>query len=450
LPSDRLFGPSFTTDAMQAIVSDVAWVQRMLDVEAAISRAEARTGLVPVEAAEAIQACCDAGRFDVEQLGRQAVAAGNPVIPLVRALTAAVPEEAARYVHWGATSQDVLDTATMLIARDGLDLIDADLDGVAAACARLAERHRSTIMPGRTLLQHALPITFGLKAAGWLTATLDAHHRLADLRGRLAVQFGGAAGTLAALGIRGLEVSREFSAELGLAEPVLPWHTARGRVAELAGALGLVAGTMGKIALDVALMAQTEVGELSEPPEQGRGGSSSMPHKRNPVEAIAVGACVRGVQGQVGILLAAMVQEHERAAGAWQAEWPALSEALRLTAGAVSRMSELMEGLDVHVERMRSNLEQTGQRLTSEHVMMVLAERTGRQRAHDLVEAAAGEAAGTGRALRDVLFADPVVSQHLSPDQIDAALDPATYLGSAEELVDRALTAYEAERSAAT
>jgi 3-carboxy-cis,cis-muconate cycloisomerase len=429
---------------MEAATSDVVWLQRMLDVEAAIARAEAAVGLIPAEAAAAIAAACDAGGFDVARLGREAVPAGGPVVPLVRALTAAVPAEAAAYVHWGATTQDVMDSAMMLIVRDGLDLVAADLDRVADACAGLAERHRGTVMAGRTLLQQALPITFGLKAAGWLVAAIDARRRLGEVRsGRLAVQFGGAAGTLAALGPHGLEVARALGVELRLAEPALPWHTARGRVVEVAMVLGLASGTVRKIALDVALLSQTEVGEVAEPSAPGRGGSSAMPQKRNPVGAIMVEACARGVEAQVGVLLAAMGQAHERSAGAWQSEWPALSEALRLTSGAVARITEVLEGLEVDEERMRRNVEMGGGVLLAEGMMMALAERVGRPRAQELVRAAAL----SGRPFREALLADPAIAAHLGPADVDAALDPDRYLGSADALVDRALAEYEVERS---
>jgi 3-carboxy-cis,cis-muconate cycloisomerase len=432
---------------MERAVSDIAWVQAMLDVEAGIARAEARLGLIPAEAAERIAARCRAEGFDIEQLGRDAVPVGNPVIPLVRALTESVPEDAAAYVHWGATSQDVLDTATALVARGALGLLADDLEAVAAACAGLAVRHRGTLMPGRTLLQHALPITFGLKAAGWLTAVLEALDSLVRFRSlRLAAQFGGAAGTLAAVGPRGLEVLRELSAGLGLAEPTLPWHTHRGRIAELGAVLGLVAGTVGKIALDVALMTQTEVAEVSEPGGPGRGGSSTMPQKRNPVAATEVSACVRGVNAQVGLLLGAMVQEHERAAGAWQAEWRAVGEALALTGGAVARTREALEGLEVHEGRMRANVDLTGGLLLSEQVMMALAERIGRPKAHELVRAAVERAARRGRGLLEELVADPAVGAHLSRREVEATLDPSTYLGSSDALVDRALAAYELHR----
>lgn len=430
---------------MLAAVSDAAWVTAMLGVEAALARAEARAGLIPVEAAEAIAAVCRPDWFDVDQLGRDAIAAGNPVIPLVKALAAAVPGDSARYVHWGATSQDILDTAMMVIARRSLDLIAEDLDRVTGRAAELAERHRSTVMPARTLLQQAVPSTFGLKAAGWLVAMMEARARLLDFRRtRLAVQLGGAAGTLAAFGGRGLEVSRRLAAGLDLAEPVLPWHTARGRILELGMALGLVSGTVGKVALDVVLLAQTEVAEVSER-SVGRGGSSTMPQKQNPVGAVAVLACVRGVNGQVGLLLGTLLQEQERAAGTWQAEWPAVSEALRLTGGAVARAEEMLTGLQVDPDRMRKNLALSGGLIMSEHVMMALAERTGREKAHELVEAAAATAARTGREFEEVLKGDSAITQHLSSADIDTALDPASYLGSAEALIDRALAAYRSQ-----
>jgi 3-carboxy-cis,cis-muconate cycloisomerase len=449
LPTDRFFGPTYTTDAMEAATSDVAWLQAMLDVEAALARAEAQTGVIPAAAADAIAACCEAGRFDVARLGRDTVPAGNPVIPMVRALTRQVPEDAARYVHWGATSQDVLDSAMMLVARRGLELLTADVDIVASDCAGLARRHRDALMPGRTILQQALPITFGLKAAGWLAAVLDARRRLTEFERRgLAIQFGGAAGTLASLGERGLDVSRALAEQLDLPEPPLPWHTARGRVAELAGVLGRLAGTVGKLALDIALMAQTEVGEVAESGGPGRGGSSTLPHKRNPVASMAVRACVRGVNAQVSLLFGAMAHEHERAAGAWQAEWPAVGEALRLTAGAVARTHEMLDGLEVDAERMRRNVAMTRGLLVTEHVMMVLAERIGRLPAHDIVEEASARVATGGEDLREVLSADPRVSGPLSAAEIDAALDPAGYLGSAQAFIDRALAEYTKELGA--
>ncbi len=306
MPSDALFGPSLSTDVMLATVSDRAWVQAMLDVEAALARAESRIGLIPSTAADGIAGHCRVDEFDVAQLGRAAVRSANPVIPLVNALRSAVPKDAAPYVHHGATSQDILDTAMMLIARRGLDLVLADLERAAAAAAALADRHRATVMAARTLLQQGLPTTFGLKAAGWLVAIVEARSELTRVaQTRLAVQLGGAAGTLAALKDRGLDVARELAAELTLSEPTVPWHTTRARVVEVATALGIAAGVAGKVALDVVLLAQTEVGEVSESTVTGRGSSSALPQKHNPVDAIEILAAVRGINAQVAVLLGA-------------------------------------------------------------------------------------------------------------------------------------------------
>lgn len=440
MPSEGLFAPIFTTPAMQETVSDAAILQAMLDAEAALARAQARAGLIPEDAAAEIARACRHEGFDPDEVGRAAVAAGNPVVPLVRMLTEAVAGEAARYVHWGATSQDILDTAAMLVVGRALDLLIPELGGVAARCAELADAHRTTVMAGRTLLQQATPITFGLKAAGWLWATVDARERLADLRRRrLVVQLGGAAGTLAALGPHGPDVLHHFAGELGLGEPVVPWHTARAPVVETATALGLAAGAMGKIALDVALLMQTEVAEASEAPSPGRGGSSTMPHKRNPAGSASVAACVRRVHGQVGVLLGSMAQEHERAMGAWQAEWEPLREVLALTGGAVSRMREVLDGLEIDPARMGRNLELTGGLLLAEPVMMALAPQMGRLEAHTLVAEIASRSRHGGGSFRDELLADVTVAAHMSPDDVDKALDPAGWLGSSDTFIDRAL-----------
>jgi len=325
---------------MAEATSDRAWLAAMLEVEAALAEAESAAGLVPVEAAAAIRAACRPDNFDVERIGRDAVAAANPVVPLVEALNRAVPAEAAAYVHLGATSQDILDTAMMLIAKRGIDLLLIDLEGLAAGCADLAERHRDSVMAGRTLLQQAVPITFGLKAAGWLLGVTEAAERLAQLRhGRLAVQLGGAAGTLASFGGAGIAVRSGLAHSLGLAEPTLPWHSDRSRIAQLGSALAIAAAAAGKIALDIVLLAQTEVGEVTE----GEPGvSSAMPHKRNPVASIEADACARGAAAQAAVLLAAMRTEHERAAGAWQAEWHVIGEAFRGTLAAMGFEEQLM------------------------------------------------------------------------------------------------------------
>jgi len=447
LPSDALFGPSLSTELMLATVSDRAWVQAMLDVEAALARAESRIGLIPPTAADGIAGHCRVDEFDVAQLGRAAVRSANPVIPLVNALRAAVPYDAAPYVHHGATSQDVLDTAMMLIARRGLELVLADLERAAAAAATLADRHRATVMAARTLLQQALPTTFGLKAAGWLVAIVEARSVLARVaQTRLAVQFGGAAGTMAALSDRGLDVSRELAAELTLAEPTVPWHTARGRVVEVATALGIAAGVAGKVALDIVLLAQTEVGEVSESTVAGRGSSSALPQKHNPVDAIEILAAVRGINAQVAVLLGAMLQEHERAAGAWQAEWPAFAETLRLAGGAASRLASLLAGLQVDPERMRRNLDQSGGSIMAEHVVMMLGERVDPVMARALVDTAVSAAASTGRPFKDVVREDRAITTHLKPEELAGALEPSGHLGVAELLIDRALAAYRGKK----
>jgi 3-carboxy-cis,cis-muconate cycloisomerase len=445
----ELFRPIFVPDRIREAAGGHAWLQFMLDAEGALAVAQARSGLIPEEAAKTIVSRCDAGLFDPEEIGHQGRAAGNPVPPLVRSLTAAVSdvsEDAARYVHKGATSQDITDTAAMLVAKRTLDLILAELDGISSACARLAESHRDTIMAGRTLLQQAMPTTFGLKAASWLVSVLETRKKLVEVRSsRLAAQLGGAAGTLASLGDSGISVLEEFARELDLAEPVVPWHTDRTRVAEVGGALSLVAGVLAKISLDVILLSQTEVGEVAEPPDGGRGGSSTLPHKRNPILSVTAAASARRVVDLSRTLQAAMAQEHERAAGAWHSEWEALSDALALTGGAAAAVREVTEGLQVHSERMRENLDATGGLLLAENVTTVAAERLGRLKAHDLVQAVARRAADGERPFREELLGDGGIREVLSEEEIDAALDPAGYLGSAGTFVDRALALYRKE-----
>ena len=435
--------PSLSTEVMLVTVSDRAWVAAMLEVEAALARVEARVGLIPGRAAEGIVEHCRVDEFDVAQLGKAAVRSANPVIPLVNALRAAVPKDAAPFVHRGATSQDVLDTAMMLIARRGLDLVIADLGRAAATAASLAEGHRSTLMAARTMLQQALPTSFGLKAAGWLNAIVEARSELIRVRRRrLAVQFGGAAGTLAALSDRGLDVVRGLATDLDLPEPVVPWHTARARVVELATVLGIAAGVAGKVALDVVLLAQTEVAEVTERAAPGRGASSTLPQKHNPVEAIEILAAVRSINAQVAGLQSAMLAEHERAAGAWQAEWPALAETLRFAGGAVSRLASLLTGLQVDPERMRRNLDQSGGSIMAEHVVMMLGERIDRVMARALVDTAVTTATSTGRTFADVLRQDKTINAHVNENELALALEPGRYLGVSDALIDRALAAY--------
>jgi 3-carboxy-cis,cis-muconate cycloisomerase len=443
--SNALFRPIFVPDAVDDAVSDRAWLQAMLEVEAAIARAEARAGVIPSKAADAITEACAADRFDIAAIGRAARDSGLPVPPLVRALADQVGGDAARYVHWGATSQDVLDTAAMLVCGKALDLCRADLDAISEACAGLARDHRTTPVVGRTLLQHALPTTFGAKASGWLVAAVDGRRLLGQTRSELAVQFGGAAGTIASLGDRGLDVLGYLAEELALAEPVVPWHTARTRIAHVGAVLGIVCGTMAKIALDIVLMAQTEVGEVAEP-NGARGGSSTMPQKRNPVGSALIIACSRRAQAAAGLLMSAMAQEHERGAGAWHSEWESLSDALSMAGGATGWARSVLEGLEIHPDRMAENLMSTGGLLLAESISMLLAERMGRVEAHTLVESLCRRAVSEQRGLRDLLLEDEMVTKELSEQEIDHALDPAAYVGSAEAFVDRALAYYERER----
>ncbi|HEV8624550.1 MAG TPA: 3-carboxy-cis,cis-muconate cycloisomerase [Acidimicrobiia bacterium] len=343
--------------AVPGLVSDSAYLQAMLDVEAALARAEAQTGLIPIEHEEAIAAACQAGRFDVSELGRAAAAAGNPVVPLVEQLRDAVGGEAAASVHAGATSQDIIDTATMLVARGALTAIAADLDAAGDAAAGLATEHAQTVMAGRTLLQQALPTTFGAKAAGWVSGIDDAADLLDSVRHRrLAVQLGGGAGTLAALHPHGPEVVRLLAEELGLTAPAMPWHTNRSRISELAGALGVTAGALAKPARDVTLLAQTEIGEVREG-VPGRGGSSAMPHKRNPVAAVATLANTTQAPGLVATLLTATSgHDHERAAGAWHAEWHPLRELFIAVGSAAAWLADCLTHLEVDPGRMRANI----------------------------------------------------------------------------------------------
>ncbi len=430
----------FSTPEVGAATSDRAWLQAMLDVERALARAQARAGLVPEEAAEEIARRCLAENFDVASIGERAAASATPVIALVRDLTALVGDSAAAHVHKGATSQDIVDTAAMLVVQRSLQHVLADLRDAARHCADLTEQHRDTLMVGRSILQQALPTTFGRACAGWLTALVESTEGLRRVhRERLAVQLGGPAGTLASLGPDGARVGALLSEELGLVEPTVPWHTDRVRIGELAGSLATVAGTLGKIALDVKLHAQTEVGELAE---GASGGSSAMPHKRNPVLSVRITAATQRVPGLVGGLFAAMPQEYERAAGAWQSEWEPLAEVLRLVAAAASATRDLLAGLRVDHRRMRENLELTGGLLMAESAASALMGALGRVRAQDLVGAVCRRAVDNGTTLRSELLTDSSVREVLSEQDVVAATDPCDHLGSAGAFVDRALAAH--------
>ncbi len=450
LPFASLSASMFSTSAMQEVFSAQACVQRMLDFEAALARAQARVGVIPVSAAPAITAGCVVANIDLPALAGAAAAAGNLAIPLVRQLTAAVARndrEAAKYVHWGATSQDAIDTGLVLQLRAALDLIDIDLAGLGDALAVLARQHIATPVVGRTWMQHALPITFGLKAAGWLDAMHRHQERLAALRPRLlALQFGGAAGTLASLGDQGLPVAQALADELKLALPDAPWHTQRDRVAEFACTLGMLTGSLGKMARDISLHMQTDVAEAAEPAAAGRGGSSSMPHKRNPVACAAVLANAARVPALVATMLSGMVQEHERALGGWQAEWDTLPEIGQLTAGALRQMREVASGLSVDAQRMRANLDATHGQIMAEAVTLALGAKMGRMAAYQLVEAACRRAAQSGQHLREALAADPAISAELPAARIEQLLDPSNYLGQATAFVERVLDTHRIRR----
>jgi 3-carboxy-cis,cis-muconate cycloisomerase len=442
-----LFDGVFSRGA--AATDSQAWLRAMLDTEAALARALERAGLAPAGAGAAVTAAA-AGTFDAGVLGRQAALSGNPVPALVAALRKAVPA-AADTVHRGATSQDIIDTAAMLLARSALDAIAADLAAAAGGCAGLAAAHRDTLMIGRTLLQQAVPVSFGLVAAGWLTGLDEAGDAVARVRARLAVQFGGAAGTLASLGAEGPAVARLLAGELDLALPVLPWHTDRSRIVEVAAACAVAGGALAKIARDVTLLAQSEVAEVREggggPGGERRGGSSAMPHKQNPVAAIAILGCTRRVPGLVATLAAAAEQEHQRAAGAWHAEWEPFADVLRVTRSAASWAVDLAGGLVVDPARMRANLDATGGLPLAERVAGLLAPALGAAAAHDLVARASAHAVAAGGTLREALLGVPELAGRvdgagITSAQVDAALDPAGYLGSAGEFTDAALAAH--------
>jgi 3-carboxy-cis,cis-muconate cycloisomerase len=437
------FDPLFTTNGMRAVFSDRGRLQGVLDFEAALARAEAAASVIPVPAAGVIAAHCRAELFDIEALARGGAMAGNSAIPVVRALTELVSRtdpNSARYVHWGATSQDAMDTGLVLQLRAALDLIDADLVRLSDALARLARDYKSTPMAGRTWLRHAAPITFGLKVAGWFSAIERHRTRIRAMRpGVLALQLGGASGALDGLGEEGLRVAGAMADALQLTLPDLPWHAHRDRLVEVAGTLGLLVGTLGKIARDVSLLGQTEVGEVAEPAEPGRGGSSAMPHKRNPVGSAVVLAAAARVPALVSIMLTAMGQDHERGLGGWQAEWETLPEICTLTAGALAHSIRVITDLEVHPERMRENLGATHGLILAAAAATALGHHLGRQPAHELLERACRRAVEEGRHLRAVLVEDPQVRAVLSDADLDRVFDVGNHLGLAGAFVDRAL-----------
>ncbi|MFJ2536080.1 3-carboxy-cis,cis-muconate cycloisomerase [Pseudomonas sp. NPDC087614] len=447
-PGNQLFDAYFTARDMRDVFCDQGRVQAMLDFEAALVRAEARVGLIPTSAVSPIENACNAGLYDFAALGEAIATAGNSAIPLVKALgkqIAATDVEAERYVHLGATSQDVMDCGLVLQLRQALALIERDLAQLASSLAVQAQRHAATPLAGRTWLQHATPVTLGMKIAGWLGAVTRSRQRLRELKPRLLVlQFGGASGTLAALGEQALPIAQALAQELQLTMPEQPWHTQRDRVVEFGAALGLIAGSLGKLGRDISLLMQTEVAEVFEPSAPGKGGSSTMPHKRNPVgAAVLIGAATR-VPGLVSTLFSAMPQEHERSLGLWHAEWETLPEICCLVSGSLQQARLLADGLEVDAARMARNLELTQGLVLAEAVSIVLAQRVGRDTAHHLLERCCKRAVAEQRHLRAVLGDEPEITAQLSNAELDHLLNPAHYLGQAHVWVERAVAEHNA------
>jgi 3-carboxy-cis,cis-muconate cycloisomerase len=441
LIDSRFLGSLFSTPEMKDVFSDNATLARYTETEVALALAESKLGLIPADAAKTIAERAHSIALDMDRLERETHNVGYPILPLVHQLAEGLGD-AGKFLHWGATTQDIMDTALVLQIRAGLDLVEADLRGVAAQLRRLSAEYRDTPMAGRTHLQHALPVTFGLKTAIWLGMVERNLERLQQLRPRVLVgQFAGAGGTLASLGTRGLEVQVAMMAELKLGVPETTWHTARDGLAETAQWLGLVTTSLAKMALDVSLMMANEFGEVFEPFVQGRGASSTMPQKRNPISCEVMIGAAKTVRHLAGLALDGAVQDFERATGPWQAEWVALPEAFLHTAGAVSQALFMLTGLEVDTQRMRQNLDSTGGLIVAEAVMMGLAHALGRNEAHDVVYAACRVALEQKRTLADVLKADDSVTRLVSLAQIDAMCEPTNYLGCAGQMVDKALAA---------
>jgi len=436
-----LLDPLFRYDALDKLFSDEARIQGMLDFEAALARAEATSGIVPASQAQIIAGKCRAEHFNFSVIAKDAALSGNLAIPLVKKLTeivAHVDKDAARFVHWGATSQDVIDTGCILQMRGAFNLIDQDLARLSGSLVTLAETHRATPIVARTWMQQALPTTFGFIVAGWLDAVSRHRNRLAEIKPRvLTLQFGGAVGTLAALGGRGPEVAKALADDLRLSLPSIPWHTHRDRIAEIATTLGLCTGTLGKIARDISLHAQTEIAELAEPIFEGRGGSSTMPHKRNPVTCAVVLAAATRIPGLVTTLLSTMPQEEQRGLGGWHAEWETLPDIVRLSGGALHHLVEMLPGLEVDTQRMRHNLELTNGLIFAEAVAMALGDRMGKMPAHLVVEAACKKAREQNRHLKDMLREESGLRGHLTPADLESLFDVRNYLGSADEFIRR-------------
>ena len=439
LLDSRFLGSLFSTPAMRAAFADTTYLERYTETEVALAIAEGKLGLIPADAAQAIAENAPKIKLDLLRLERETHNVGYPILPLVHQLAEGLGD-AGKYLHWGATTQDIMDTALVLQLRTGLELIEVDLRGVAVQLRRLSMEYRDTPMAGRTHLQHALPITFGLKTAIWLGMVERNLERLHQLRPRVLVgQFAGAGGTLASLGNRGLEVQAAMMDELKLGVPITTWHTARDGLAETAQWLGLVTASLAKIALDVSLMMTNEFGEVFEPFVQGRGASSTMPQKRNPISCEVMIGAAKTVRHFAGLALDCAVQDFERATGPWQAEWVALPEAFLHTAGAVSQALFMLSGLEVDTQRMKQNLDSTGGLIVAEAVMMGLAPAMGRNEAHDVVYAACRVALEKKQTLANVLKSNPEVTRLVTDAEIEAMCSPSNYLGSAAQMVDKIL-----------
>jgi 3-carboxy-cis,cis-muconate cycloisomerase len=435
--SGRLIESLATTPTLAALFSDESVLRALLEFEAALARAEARHGLIPMEAAEAITAAARPGNFDIFALADAAFRAGTPAIPLVKMLTEQVRRtdaEAARFVHWGATSQDVADTAISLLLKRAEVILVADLSRLEKSLADLSERHKQSVMLGRSLLQPAPPVTFGLKAAGWMASVCRGRRRLQKaFRFAAVLQFGGASGTLASLGDRGIQVAETVSVDLGFGDaPAAPWHTQRDQLATLICSCGVLTGSLGKMARDISLLMQSEVGEASEPGGEGRGGSSTMPNKRNPTACSLTLAAAHRVPGLVASFLSTMLQEHERGVGGWQAEWPIVAAVVQSTGVAIASMAEVAEGLSVDMLKMRLNIENTNGAIFAERAMILLGAKIGRDVAYKLLEAAVRKSGEEGKHLAAVLAESPEVTRHLDRDELKELETPERYLGSAE------------------
>src|SRR6186713_1611961 len=436
-----IFQGIFSSDEMRLVWSDENRTQKYLDIEAALARVQGRLGLIPQEAADEIVSHCQLEQIDMGKLRQQTERIGYPILGVVTQLNQLCRDKLGEFVHWGATTQDITDTATVLQIREALELVDGELAAIASAMAKLAKEHRLTPMMGRSNLQQAIPVTFGYKMAGLLSAILRHRERLAQLKERVLVgEFAGAAGTLASLEKGAMETQAGLCAELGLKQPVIAWHTIRDNIAEVGTFLGLVGGTLGKLSMDVKLMMQTEVGEVYEPFAHGRGSSSTMPQKRNPISSCYIHAQVSVVRQHAAALMDAMVADHERSTGPWEIEWIVLPEAFCLIAGALKQARFVLEGLEVDEKRMREVLGMTNGLVVSEAVMMGLGPYLGREYAHDLVYDICREALQQKRPLLDLLAETPAISKHLTRDELAKLCDPANYLGQSGVMVDRVLS----------